>query len=406
LPQKGSLFLVLYKNMKHFIREHAEDDLNRLLLSASRYPEIDVPFAVEQIACRRRIREKLPSWYANDELIFPAGIAVEQCSSEQTAAYKQRLVEDSAHLCDLTGGLGVDTFFFSRKVKQVTFIERSGKYCAAARHNFVRLGADNIDVIEGDATVCLSDLPPSIDVFYADPSRRGDGNKRIFALQACDPDLTTLLPSLQQYAPKIIAKLSPMADLRQTLSLLPGTTEIHVISVRNDCKELLFVIERDVSTNPTIPVHCVHFTADGREETFSFSLEEEKDFSTVWADGVHAYLYEPNASILKAGAFKSITGQGVCKLHKNSHLYTSLHLLDDFPGRRFTVEDVIPFSSKSCRDLHKTIPRAHITVRNFPLTAQELRQRSQLADGGEIYLFATTLHDGTKALIVCHKAGS
>jgi hypothetical protein len=395
--------------MKHFIREHAEDDLNRLLLSASRYPGIDVPFAVEQIACRRRIRDKLPSWYACDELIFPAGIAAEQCSSEQTAAYKQRLAEASDHVCDLTGGLGVDSFFFSRKAKRVTYIERYGNYCDAARHNFVRLGADNIDVIEGDATACLSGLPPSIDVFYVDPSRRGGGNKRIFALRDCAPNLPALLPSLLRHAPRVIAKLSPMADLRQTLSLLPGTTEIHVLSVRNDCRELLFVIERDVPaipSDPSIPVHCIHFTAGGREETFSFGLEEEKDFPAVWADSVQDFLYEPNASILKAGAFKSITAQGVCKLHKNSHLYTLPHLLETFPGRRFAVDCVIPFSSRSCRDLHKTVPRAHIAVRNFPLTADELRRRSRLADGGEIYLFATTLHDGTKALIVCRKAGS
>jgi hypothetical protein len=387
--------------MKHFINEHAGDDLNRLLLSASRYPGTDVPFAVEQIAVRRQIRDKLPSWYADDNLVFPAAIAAEQCSSEQTAVYKQRLVDQSVHVCDLTGGLGIDSFFFSRKVKQVTYIERLGKYCDAARRNFVRLGADNINVREGDAMVLLPDLPSSIDVFYIDPARRSKDGKRLFALRECDPDLTELLSPLLQRAPKVIAKLSPMADLRQTLSLLPGTKEIHVLSVRNDCKELLFVIERKPSAGP-LPVHCIHFTGD-REESFSFNLQEEKDFPVIWADSVQTYLYEPNASILKAGAFKTITRQGVKKLHVNSHLYTSSNLREDFPGRRFKVEYTLPFGSKCCKTLHKSIPQAHITTRNFPLSPEALRQRTQIADGGEFYLFATTVYGNVKTLIICRK---
>ncbi|MDR2118544.1 MAG: class I SAM-dependent methyltransferase [Tannerellaceae bacterium] len=387
--------------MKHFIREHAGDDLNRLLLSASRYPEINVPRAVEQIDCRRRIRDKLPSWYANDELIFPAVIAAEQCSSEQTALYRQRLVDASAHVCDLTGGLGIDSFFFSRKVKQVTYIERMGKYCDAARQNFARLGAYHIDVREGDAAALLPGLPSSVDVFYIDPARRGSGGKRLFALRECEPDLTVLLPSLLQRAPKVIAKLSPMADLRQTLSLLPGTTEVHVLSVRNDCKELLFVIERKAFAGPP-PVHCIHFTGE-REESFSFDLQEEKSFPAAWTNSVQTYLYEPNASILKAGAFKCVTRYGVKKLHVNSHLYTSCDLREDFPGRQFKVEQVLPFSSTCCKTLRRVIPQAHITTRNFPLTPEVLRQRTKIADGGERYLFATTLCGDMKTLIVCRK---
>ncbi|MDR1345048.1 MAG: class I SAM-dependent methyltransferase [Tannerellaceae bacterium] len=390
--------------MKQFISEHADDDLNRLLLSASRYPGIDVAFAVEQIACRRQIRDKLPSWYSDDSLIYPAGIAVEQCSSEKTAMYKQRLVDAEAHVCDLTGGLGADSFFLSRKVRRVTYMERTAKYCDAARHNFACLGADNIDVTEGDATVSLHHLPMPVDVFYVDPARRNGAGKRIYAIDECEPDLGALLPSLLQLAPKVIAKLSPMADLTRTLSILPGVTEIHVLSVGNDCKELIFVIERGAKVLPvSAPVHCVHFIQD-REECFTFSLREEKDCAAPLAtEGVQAYLYEPNASIMKAGAFRSITRLGVCKLHVSSHLYTSQQRSDDFPGRRFAVEDIIPLASKSLGNLHKTIPRANITVRNFPITANELRLRAGIADGGETYLFATTLHDNAKALIVCRK---
>jgi hypothetical protein len=390
--------------MKQFIREHADSDLSRLLLSASRYPGIDVPFAVRQIACRRQIREKLPSWYSNDDLIYPAGIAAEQCSSEQTASYKQRLVDETEYVCDLTGGLGVDSFFLSRKAKHVTCIERVGKYCDAARHNFASLGADNIDVMEGDATRCLDGLPQPVDVFYADPDRRSGGGKRIFAVRECDPDLTAILPSLLQRARRVIAKLSPMADISLTLSLLPGVREIHILSVGNDCKELLFVIERDAPASSPA-AHCINFRAEGKEEAFTFGIAEEKDFPATWAaGGVQAYLFEPNASILKAGAFKTVTRLGVCKLNVNSHLYTSDRMPEDFPGRCFRVEDVISFGSKNYRNLHKTIPCANITVRNFPLSVKELRQRTKVAEGGETYLFATTLYDDAKVFIICRKA--
>ena len=201
------------EELSRFIKEHASDDLNRLLLSASRYPGIDIPFVVDQLKSRRQIKDKLPSWYQNDRLVFPAKIAAEQCSSEQTALYKQRLVYPQAHVCDLTGGLGIDSYFFSRKVQQVTYIERFPAYCEAAIHNFKVLEADNVTVLNGDSTELLAEID-GIDVFYIDPARRGEGNKRVFALQDCEPDLTKLVPVLFSHAPRVIAKLSPMADLR------------------------------------------------------------------------------------------------------------------------------------------------------------------------------------------------
>ncbi|GHU57189.1 hypothetical protein FACS189411_10010 [Bacteroidia bacterium] len=379
-----------------FIEEHAGDDLERLLLSASKYPGMDVPFAVEQIAARRQIRDKLPSWYNNPGLVFPSKIAAEQCSSELTARYKQRLISATDHVCDLTGGLGIDSFFLSQKAQQVTYIERFPSYCKAARHNFASLGANNIEVVEGDARQLLSKMRNGT-LFYVDPARRGEGNKRVFALKDCEPDLIELLPLLWKYAPKVIAKISPMADISQTLALLPCTTAIHVLSVKNDCKELLFVLERDAAiVSP--PVHCIHFTAEG-EESFTFNLQEEKETVALPAPQVEAYLYEPNASILKAGAFKSITRLGVSKLNVNSHCYTSNNLLINFPGRRFIVDEVLPFSSKLCKTIHKTILQANITTRNFPLSVKELRQRTKIAEGGDIYLFATTLANNEKVLI-------
>lgn len=386
-----------------FIREHMADDLSRLLLSASKYPQMDIPFLADQIAARRQIKEKLPSWYANPALIFPARIAAEQCSSEQTAAYKQQLIGEEWCLCDLTGGLGIDSYFLSRKAKALTYIERFPTYCEAARHNFGVLEARNISVVNADTTASLDSLP-EVDAFYIDPARRGESNKRVFALPDCEPDLPALLPALLERAPRVIAKLSPMADIRQTLELLPGTTAVHVLSVRNECKELLFIVERKGEHEDVPFVHCVNFAADGTASTFLFTPAEEQEAPLLSAEAVGAYLYEPNASILKAGAFKQAACKtGTRKLHVSSHLYTSETCVTGFPGRSFQVDEVLPFSGKLCKTLAKSLPQANITVRNFPLSVEELRKRTKIQDGGEIYLFATTLSDGEKVLIRCRK---
>ena len=390
------------EEFRKFVKEHAGDDLTRLLLSASRYPSIDVPFAADQIAARRQIREKLPSWYANDALLFPSKISAEQCSSEQTALYKQRLVAGSDTLCDLTGGLGIDSYYFSRKARQITYIERFPAYCDAARNNFSALGADNITVVEGDSSELASRLP-RVDAFYIDPARRGEGNKRVYALQDCEPDLPALLPELFRHAPKVIAKLSPMADIRQTLELLPGTTEVHVLSVKNECKELLFVMECETAV--TLPViHCINYDSSGREEAFAFTLQDERSEILQLADRIGRFFYETNASLQKAGAFKSVAVRfGLAKLHVSSHLYTSDTVVEDFPGRCFVVEEVYPFSGKLCKSLSKDIPQANMTVRNFPLSVEELRKRTKITDGGNVYLFATTLADSSKILVKCSK---
>ena len=386
-----------------FIQAHLSDDPDRLLLSASRYPEIDMPFVVAQITARRQIKEKLPTWYQQEQLLFPAKIAAEQCSSEQTALYKQQLVTEGDTLCDLTGGLGIDSYYFSRRVKQVYYIERFPSYCEVARANMATLGARNVAVLVGDSTQWLDQLP-AIDVFYVDPARRGEGNKRMFALSDCEPDLTQLLPRLLAKAPRVIAKLSPMADLRQTLALLPTTQAIHILSVKNECKELLFVIGREPRES-AVPIHCVHLTKQAAsDECFVCSLEAEQQAASHLATTLRRYLYEPNASVLKAGAFKQVACQfPVEKLQVSSHLYTSDHYLDRFPGRRFEVDEVIPFHSKSCKQLAGQSLQANVTTRNFPLTVEALRKKCRIREGGDIYLFATTGPKEEKLLIRTHK---
>lgn len=388
--------------LKAFIQEHREDDPVELLLGASRYPEVDVPYAAELIAARKQIKDKLPHWYADDSLLFPSKLAAEQCSSEQTARYKQRLAESDWHLADLTGGLGVDSYFFSQKIHQVTYIERFPSYCEAARSNFSALGIGNIRVIQGNSVDLLPELE-NVDCFYLDPARRGEGNRRVFALSDCEPDLTQLLSRLLRKAPRVIAKLSPMLDIQHTLKQLPGTEEVHVLSVKNECKELLFIIARDPAEKKEPAIYCVNFPAEGEEQSYRFTLAEERESHAGLADGAAAFLYEPNASILKAGAYQSIAIRyGLRKLHPNSHLYTSERRIA-FPGRTFVVEESIPCNGKAMKTIAKKIPQANLTVRNFPLSVRELRQRTKIAEGGEVYLFATTLASGAKVLIRCVK---
>lgn len=389
------------ETLRTFIKVHIDDDLDRLLLSAARYPEIDIPFVVEQIAVRRHIREKLPSWYANESLVFPSKTAGEQSSSEQTARYKQRLLNGERLLYDLTGGLGVDSYFFSQQIETVVYVERSDVCFSAAVHNFSVLQADNIRVINDDAEQVLATLA-SADVFYIDPARRGSGNRRVFALSDCEPDLLQLLPQLLAKAPKVIAKLSPMLDIRHTLQLLPQTAEVHIVSVKNECKELLFVLRRDVAEEPVI--RCVNYTTEGVEQLFCFKLSEEEACISAIADTVDTWLYEPNASVLKSGAYKQVAKQmNLHKLHVSSHLYTSIHYIPDFPGRVFRVKELYPFSGKLCKTIARQIPKANLSVRNFPLSVNELRRRTRIAEGGTIYLFATTLSNNQKVFICCEK---
>ncbi|MDR1601000.1 MAG: SAM-dependent methyltransferase [Tannerella sp.] len=386
-----------------FIRAHVADDVAHLLLSAGRYPDVDVSFAAEQIAARQHIRGKLPHWEADERLLFPSRTAAEQCSSELTACYKQRLLEDERYLCDLTGGLGVDSYFFSRRTLHVTYVECDRVCFDTAMYNFERLNVDNIAGYHADARDVLDKIPRQ-DVFYIDPARRGAGNARVFALQDCRPDLTEILPELLRLAPKVIAKLSPMLDIRHTLALLPATSEIHVVSVRNECRELLFVARRGTENGDPL-VHCVNFTSDGGEQMFDFHYQDEQKTETHICSQVQTYLYEPNASILKAGAYKLTAKRyGVAKLHASSHLYTSDKCLHTFPGRIFRVERVFAFNNAFCRTIARAVPQANLSTRNFPLTASELRKRIRVADGGDSYLFATTLTGNGKVVILCRKA--
>lgn len=386
--------------LREFIIQHKDDDTDSLLLSAKRYPDIDVPYAVDQIEARRRLKNKLPEWYAvSDDLIMGGRIPAEQCSSEVTAKYKRSLVLGES-LCDLTGGMGVDLYYMSRGLKSAIYTERQHHLCEAAEHNFNVLGADNITIHEGDGM----ELPiPDVDTIYLDPARRAGDGSRVYEVSDCEPNIIEWQDELLSHCKRLVTKLSPMADIQRTVERLHNVTDVHVVAVKGECKEVLMVQSSEPSTDD-INIHCVDFVTEGILEHHYRMKDEAEASATYCGDDVSTYLYEPDVTLMKSHAFRHICKvYGVDKLDADVHLYTSDSLVDNFPGRRFVVEEELDFSSKMLKTLKRNIPQANITSRGFVLTADELRKRAGIKDGGSVYLFACTVM-GRKVIVKCKKA--
>lgn len=382
--------------IKQFIRNHRHDDVRALALQAKRFPDVDMSFVINQIAGRQAAEHKIPSWYATEDILYPVHLSLEQCSSEQTARYKAEQMEGET-LIDLTGGFGIDCAFLSPRFEQVTYVERQKELCDIARHNFGMLGLHHITVCCKDSVEVLNETQP-VDCIFIDPARRNEHGGKTVRISDCEPDVEALETLLLRKAKRVMVKLSPMLDLSLALRTLKHTTEVHVVSVQNECKELLLVLEEE---KKELDVCCVNFTKKGTM-MFRFTPSEESELSVWYTHEVGVYLYEPNASILKAGAFRSVAARfGLKKLHPNSHLYTSDAWIDDFPGRCF---EILSTGTVKDKTLLADTKQANITVRNFPMTVAELRKRTKLKDGGEVYLFATTLNDESKVLIRCRKA--
>ncbi len=385
-----------------FIEAHREDDVRALALQSGKYPDVDMTVAVTQIAGRQVAARKIPSWYAVGGVLYPRHLSMEQCSSEATALYKASLLEGES-FADLTGGFGIDCGFIARNFRQADYVERQEELCELARHNFPLLGLGHIRVNHRDGVEYLKEMQP-VDGLYLDPARRdGHGGKTV-AIADCEPDVCALEDLLVEKAKTVLVKLSPMLDLSLALKELKTVCEVHIVAVNNECKELLLKLQKSPISSD-ISIHCIHFAGNGEVQRYGFTLEQEQTASCPLADAPKTYLYEPNAAILKAGAFRSLTSAyGVEKLHASSHLYTSTEFVADFPGRRFRIEAISGFGKKELKAFLQGLEKANLTIRNFPLSVAELRKRLKLKEGGEDYVFATTLQDGQKVLIRCVKA--
>ena len=400
---------------KEYIKQHRNDDIYRLALTKA--PEgVDLQYALSQISAYQTLSKKVPSWAECDELIFPRQLSLEQSSSELTARYKAELIRefmgsDSYQNIDLTGGMGIDCYFIAQYASQSHYIEQNPELCTIAQHNFAYLNP-NISVHNTTAEECLNQItdnsslliPNSSLLIYLDPARRGDHGQKLVSISDCQPNVIELLPQMFGLTNKIVVKLSPMLDITRAINELSHIEKLYVISVNNECKELLLLINKECETDTEI--YAVNIDNKGnKSDILKGTIPSESQIGISHAREVGSYLYEPFAAHLKSGLYKTIAQQyGVEKLHQHSHLYTSNTLNNDFPGRKFQVKEVIPFDKKNAKTLFKSLQKTNITTRNFPLTVSELRTQYKIKDGGETYIFATTLYDDSKVIIVCQKA--
>lgn len=395
-----------------FIKEHAEDNTSALLLSASKFEGIDVRLAASTIEGRRKMALKVPEWGERFDLIYPSSVNVEQCSSSYTAELKQRYFRNS-NVFDLTGGLGVDSYYISKVARSVKMFEQNSVLCAAVKSNFSRLGADNIELFckRVEKIEDIEGFSSGTDYsVYIDPSRRSESGGRIFAIRDYDPDVVAMKDSLFKHASRVVVKVSPMADITSLARVLPECSEIAIISVFNECKELLLILDRERAENPLktaeIPVTAWNLRRSGKIwESFCWTMREESEFSAEFGEPESGmYLYEPNSSILKGGAYKTAGARfGLTKAETSSHLYFGRERVNSFPGRIFRIIDICDFGKTGIKHISKTYPKANVSVRNFPLSSNELLERLKIEEGGETYIFGTLLPHNLRKLIVCKK---
>ena len=394
-----------------FIREYRERDIRQLALQANRFPDVDMPYALDQIQGWQIARRKLPKWAACDGVIFPPHLSMEQCSSEPTAQYKLNLamewterVGHASRMTDLTGGFGVDFSFTSCAFAAATYVERNEQLCHIVEHNLPLLGLNNATVVCADAVEYLSTVEPQT-MLFLDPARRDEHGAKTVMLADCTPDVVQLLPKLLEKSRFTMLKLSPMLDWHKAVDDLQGTVrEVHIVSVGGECKELLLVLSTVVESE--LKVYCADLsTASDTSSLFVYT----PGFSAPVVNSKlktqnSKFVHEPNASIMKAGCFDELAAAyGVSPVSRNSHLFLSDEPIEDFPGRSFVVERVTMMNKGELRKALVGIEKANIATRNFPLTVAELRKRLKIKDGGDVYIFATTTAEGEHLLLISRK---
>ena len=390
---------ILNIEIQEFINLNIDSNINALLLKGIVFPDIDMKTIIEQIEAKQRSKVKLSTWFSTENIYYPNKLNIEQTSSEITAKYKSELIEGDS-IIDITGGFGVDCFYFSKRFKKVTHCELNETLSEIVSHNYEQLHVDGIETIHTNGISYLMDSDNSYDWIYVDPSRRHDSKGKVFFLNDCLPNVPAHLDLLFSRSKHILIKTSPLLDFSVGIKELKHVKTIHVIAVNNEVKELLWILEADYDAPITIKTINIKKET---QEVFNFTLEDEKNSASEYSESL-AYLYEPNAAILKAGAFDQIANQlQLHKLHKHSHLYTS-DTLTTFPGRAFKIDSILPYNKKIFKKLG--ITKANITTRNFPESVQKIRKKLNIKDGGDLYLFFTTdIHD-QKIVLITNKVAS
>jgi len=377
-----------------FVNAHKDEDTARLLLSAARYPSIDMPAAVQQIEGLRTAREKWPSLTDCEEFAYPPRLNREQASSEATASHKASLCPASA-VADLTGGMGIDTLAFSKVAAHVDYVERNDELCALMEHNLNALGINNVTVHCADSMEWLTNAG-HFDLIFIDPARRNAAGRKVAAFEDCTPQILEYSKLLRAHCRQLMVKASPMIDIDLACRQLGEVTEVHIVGVKGECKEVLFVCG-EPEGEPRIV--CRDIKGTGVHKDFTFSRSEESEVQGIYSPAAGRYLYEPDATLMKGGPFKLIAQRyGLKQLGRNTHLYTSDHRLDDFPGRVFEVLQELKLGKK---EVAAAIPegKAHVVTRNYPMEAAALQKQLGLKEGGEKFVFATTIGTSKKGLL-------
>ena len=381
--------------VERFLREHFNADLDRLLFQGHQHPELDVQYLVSQIQALRVIQKKCPLWF-DFRLRFPPKVSLEQASSAASAEYKASLLSGKKAL-DLTGGLGIDSFYFSKRFDQLVYVERQEELTELASHNFKVLGQENMEVVHAEAEDFLHKTKEEYDLIYLDPSRRGDLNQRLRNLRDCSPSVPDLHDVLLEKGKNVLVKAAPLLDISNALKELPSCVHAWVIAVKNEVKELLFLLQREPA-----PLRITAIDLEWPSRSFTFSPEEEGSSDSEYSPVLN-YLYEPGSAVLKSGAFRLFGARnGLKKLQQHTHLYTSEQLVDGLQARAFRIKEKLKVDKKALKS-HLPGGKANLAVRNFPLKATELQKKLGVIDGGDQYLFAFTDWTGKKSMVLTER---
>lgn len=378
-----------------FIRIHADEDVRQLAFLGKKNPEVDMAYALDQIAGRQKARVKIPSWASIDGIVYPPHISMEQCSSEQTARYKASIAGYGDKIVDLTAGFGVDMAFMSAGFKQAVHVEMQPQLCAISSENYKCLGLNHVQVVCSDGVGYLHQMEHA-DLIFIDPARRDQHGARTYGIADCTPNILEIIDEMLQKADRVMIKLSPMLDWQKTVADVGNVSQVHIVSVGNECKELLLEVKK--GKDEKVKVFCVN-----DDQVFSYEIGETYPFTLSPLHPL-TFLYEPNASVMKAGCFQLIEQRfGVTQPDANSHLFLSEQKVEGFPGRGFVIERISTMNKRELKDALAGIDKANIATRNFPLSVADLRKRLKLKDGGDVYIFATTDAKKGHLLFICRK---